>query len=242
MGEIVTYRDLTVYLINEYSKAEHDYTEVLYRMRYVDEQLISIGKQESLKNFSFHCMPHIYFSSQEKVFLMIFLQEDLYAFLTCLTLCKNPFEYVEKIIKSSTDVYMNVYRGVYCKNRDITYILQSSNCGNLDFCINSSNYIEIQGKNTNFRTSCYVGPSQKGLKATEVLRSNYDIYNEPYIVYGTGEKAKEFMNLFIERKNGEYYASSVSCIDLFEKVLNKRIDIENLQKQYERKMRFFYED
>ena len=102
-------------LCTELSKIEHEYSEVLYRMRYIDEQLISIGKQDSLKSVMHDLYKSITFTKQEKVFISIAYQENLEILLHILALCKNPIDIVYKLLTSVTYIVSVDKIGTYIK-------------------------------------------------------------------------------------------------------------------------------
>ena len=102
-------------LCTELSKIEHEYSEVLYQMRYIDEQLISVGKQDSLKSVMHDLYKSITFTKQEKVFISIAYQENLEILLHILALCENPIDIVYKLLTSVSYIFSVDNIGTYIK-------------------------------------------------------------------------------------------------------------------------------
>ena len=240
MAELSDFSKFSELLCTELSKIEHEYSEVLYRMRYIDEQLISIGKQDSLKSVMHDLYKSITFTKQEKVFISIAYQENLEILLHILALCKNPIDIVYKLLTSVTYIVSVDKRGTYIKTDGKRIYLSTIYLKNS--LREDSNHNQAVLQIEDYTMPVYQYDSRTGTYDFYYVNKGYmnpKLY-DGYLIENQGCPTEKILKFFIEKCKESYYGTDILAIDLYEKVLNKRIELENLKAQYDRKMKLFY--
>ena len=230
-------------LCTELSKIEHEYSEVLYRMRYIDEQLISIGKQDSLKSVMHDLYKSITFTKQEKVFISIAYQENLEILLHILALCKNPIDIVYKLLTSVTCIFSIDKIGTYIKTDGKRIYLSNIYLPYLkNHLREDSNHNQAVLQIEDYTMPVYQYDSRTGTYNcyyVNMSHMNPKLY-DGYVIENQSCPTEKMLKFFMEECKESYYGTDILAIDLYEKVLNKRIELENLKAQYDLKMKLFY--
>lgn len=219
-------KEFLTYLLEENSKVEHEYTEILYRMKYIDEQLISMGKQDAITNMVRNVRDKVKFNENEKKFIWFAFRESMDDLKVCLAVCKNPIEYISMLIKNSRQVYYTANLGIMIEN----IFLEGKFLKNF---MEKENVLIFQ----------YDGIKYKTDTADEVFY--FDVNRRmcgkyPTITILLENNYRRFLKSCINNPKLSIEGNSILCMELYEKILNKKIDIENLLMMYERKMQLIY--